>query len=66
MKNLKRSAIGLSFLIALLCAGCSEYTSEQLVKDAKYCTDNGFDYEIKKLADSDKPFAVYCKKKDGG
>jgi len=66
MKNLKRSALGLSFLIALLCAGCSDYTNEQLVKDSKYCTDNGLDYEIRKNADSGQPVAVYCKKKSGG
>ena len=63
MKDLKRATFGLSFLIALLCAGCSEYTNEQLVKDAKYCTDNGFDYEIRRNADSGKPIAVYCTKK---
>ena len=63
MKNLKRSAFWLSFFIALLCAGCSDYTNEQLVKDAKYCTDNGFDYEIKRNADSGRPMAVYCTKR---
>lgn len=60
MKELKRATFGLSILIALLCSGCSKYSNEQLVKDAKYCTDNGFDYEVH-VTEWKQPTGVSCK-----
>ena len=59
ISKLTASAIA---LIALLCTGCSKYSNEQLVKDAKYCTDNGFDYEVH-VTEWKQPTGVSCKKR---
>jgi hypothetical protein len=49
-------------IVALL-SSCSDYTSEQLIEDAKYCTDNGFDYQILDKGPNSAPIGVACKKK---